>query len=266
MLAPTSLLPAVLLALGASALPAFPAEQLTLGQLSNSRFPPPKTDEPDLFPGHDLHKLNDGRWLPSPAFGVGSVWHDDEHRQLVTDAVLSALTVGYRHIGKRQVHVRVAFQEGSSCCVEADCGAGLGWADNSAIYGTEQFVGEALAQAGIAREELFITTKFDNIFNNETSVERTFQLSLDKLGLDYVDLYLIHFPQFARPAAPVWREFEALVERGLVRSIGLSNYNQTDLQEILDLPGLKVKPAVNQIRYHPYSTPRPLSPLAPPPR
>ena len=71
--------------------------------------------------------------------------------------------------------------------------------------------------------------------------------------MDYVDLLLIHFPQFAKPVEPVWREFEGLVERGLVRTIGVSNYNDTDLSEILQLPGLKVKPAVNQIKYHPYS-------------
>lgn len=127
--------------------------------------------------------------------------------------------------------------------------------DNSAIYGTEQFVGEALARSGIPRDELYITTKFDDFFHNETNVERTFQESLAKLGLDYVDALLIHFPQFAKPVGPVWREFEGLVERGLVRTIGVSNFNQTDLQDILDLEGLKTKPAINQIRYHPYSTP-----------
>jgi diketogulonate reductase-like aldo/keto reductase len=126
-------------------------------------------------------------------------------------------------------------------------------ADNSFIYGTESIVGEALAEASIPREELYVTTKFDNFYQNETFVERTFQLSLNNLGVDYVDLLLIHFPQFAKPVGPVWREFEGLVERGLVRSIGVSNYNSSDLQEILDLPRLKIKPAVNQIKYHPYS-------------
>ncbi len=114
-------------------------------------------------------------------------------------------------------------------------------------------MGEALAEAAIPREELYITTKFDNFYQNETSVERTFQLSLQNLGVSYVDLLLIHFPQFAKPVEPVWKEFEGLVRRGLVKSVGVSNYNSTDLQEILDLPGLKIKPAVNQIRYHPYS-------------
>lgn len=97
MLSPVRLLPALLLAAAsASALPTSP--QLAFS--AESPFPPPKTDRPDIFPGHTLHKLNDGNWLPSPAFGVGSVWHDDDHRQLVTEAVLSALKAGYRHIGK----------------------------------------------------------------------------------------------------------------------------------------------------------------------
>ncbi len=99
MLAPHSLLSTVLLALGVSALPLAAASQVTFDAL-DSPFPPPKTDKPDIFPGHDLHKLNDGRWLPSPAFGVGSVWHDDEHRAILKGAVLSALKAGYRHIGK----------------------------------------------------------------------------------------------------------------------------------------------------------------------
>ena len=99
MLAPTSLLPTLLLALTASALPLSPPSQLAFSA-PDSPLPPPKTDRPHIFPGHDLHKLNDGRWLPSPAFGVGSVWHDDEHRAILKGAVLSALEAGYRHIGE----------------------------------------------------------------------------------------------------------------------------------------------------------------------
>lgn len=83
-------------------------------------------------------------------------------------------------------------------------------------------------------------------------METEFQASLEKLGVSYVDLYLIHFPSVGKPAHEIWPAMESLVERGLAKSIGVSNYNETDLEGMLAIA--KIKPAVNQIRFHPYNT------------
>ncbi|KAI5476586.1 hypothetical protein MNV49_007473 [Pseudohyphozyma bogoriensis] len=172
------------------------------------------------FPGHVLIPLNDGNFVPSPAFGAGTAWHGQDPEDTL-EALVSALKVGYRHL------------------------------DNSAIYYNEEVVGKAIKQSGIPREELYITTKFDNLDGED--VETEFQKSLDKLGVTYVDLYLIHFPQFAQPSlSAVWKTFESLVSRKLVRSIGISNYNAAQLAELLLIA--RIPPAVNQIRYHPYNT------------
>ncbi|KAL7408938.1 oxidoreductase [Mrakia frigida] len=170
---------------------------------------------PTTFPNHTLITLNDGGFIPSPAFGVGSALYQKN----ATEDVVLALKNGYRHI------------------------------DNAAIYGNEESVGEALKIAKVPREELYITTKYDG-----GDVRTEFELSLKKLGVDYVDLYLIHFPKFADAGGgikTVWREFERLREEGLAKSIGVSNYGVIELTELLLLA--KIKPAVNQIRYHAYN-------------
>ncbi|KAK4701514.1 hypothetical protein P7C70_g4717, partial [Phenoliferia sp. Uapishka_3] len=167
------------------------------------------------FVNHTLIPLNDGTFLPSPAFGVGSAFY----QQNATEAVRSALRVGYRHL------------------------------DNAAIYGNEESVGEAIRLEGIPREELYITTKYDYL--DEEDVEVEFQKSLKKLGVTYIDLYLIHFPKFVPDPLKVWRAFESLVAQGLVRSIGVSNYDVATLSVIIALA--EIKPSVNQIRYHPYN-------------
>jgi diketogulonate reductase-like aldo/keto reductase len=102
----------------------------------------------------------------------------------------------------------------------------------------------------VPRSELFITTKYDRLDDYDVFTE--FHLELAKLGTGYVDLLLIHAPPKGQPANEVWRAFEALVEQGYVRSIGVSNYNQAQIQEITDLPA-RIKPAVNQIHVEPYS-------------
>ncbi|MEV0034956.1 aldo/keto reductase [Streptomyces sp. NPDC050804] len=159
--------------------------------------------------------LNNGIEMPQLGFGVWQV-PDAE----AVKAVAAALESGYRSI------------------------------DTAAIYGNEEGTGQALAASGIAREELFVTTKLWNSDQGYDSALRAFDTSLEKLGLDYVDLYLIHWP---RPEAgtytDTYRAFEKIHADGRARSIGVSNFLPVHLERLIG--ETSVVPAVNQIELHP---------------
>ncbi|MFB7127055.1 aldo/keto reductase [Kitasatospora sp. NPDC056273] len=160
-------------------------------------------------------KLNNGVEIPQLGFGVFQV-PDDQ----TTAAVAAALEAGYRSI------------------------------DTAAIYGNETGVGRALAASGVAREDLFVTTKLWNADQGYDATLRAFDASLAKLGLDHVDLYLIHWPTPARDLyLDTWRALERLVEEGRVRAAGVSNFQPAHLQRLLDTSALV--PAVNQVELHP---------------
>ncbi|MBH0054768.1 aldo/keto reductase [Salinibacterium sp. SWN139] len=160
-------------------------------------------------------ELNDGNSIPQLGFGVFKV-DPAETERIVTDA----LEVGYRHL------------------------------DTAMIYGNEQGVGNAIKASGIPREEIFITTKLWNSDQGTDSARDAMDLSLEKLGLDYVDLYLIHWP---RPDLDryleTWLTMEELKVAGKTRSIGVSNFHRPHLEKIL--AGSETVPAVNQIELHP---------------
>ena len=159
--------------------------------------------------------LNNGVEIPQLSFGVFQV--PDEQ---TTAAVTSALEAGYRSI------------------------------DTAAIYGNETGVGRALAAAALPREELFVTTKVWNADQGYDATLRAFDASLAKLGLDYVDLYLIHWPTPARDLyRDSWRALERLAEEGRVRAAGVSNFQPDHLERLLD--GATLIPVVNQIELHP---------------
>ena len=159
--------------------------------------------------------LNDGRQMPQLGFGVWQV----ENGQ-ATGIVTEAIAAGYRSI------------------------------DTAAVYRNEEGVGEAIRQAGVPRADLFITTKLWNDDQGFDTTRRAFDASLKRLGLDYVDLYLIHWPTWKRDAyADTWRAFAKLKEEGRAKSIGVSNFNIPHLQRLFDETG--VVPAVNQIELHP---------------
>ncbi|QLJ03151.1 aldo/keto reductase [Streptomyces sp. NEAU-sy36] len=159
--------------------------------------------------------LNNGVEIPQLGFGVFQV--PDEQ---TTAAVTSALEAGYRSI------------------------------DTAAIYGNETGVGRALAAAALPREELFVTTKVWNADQGHDATLRAFDTSLAKLGLDYVDLYLIHWPTPARDLyRDSWRALERLAAEGRVRAAGVSNFQPGHLERLLD--GATLTPAVNQIELHP---------------
>ncbi|MET8645612.1 aldo/keto reductase [Streptomyces sp. NPDC004675] len=159
--------------------------------------------------------LNNGVQIPQLGFGVFQV-PDEE----TTAAVASALEAGYRSI------------------------------DTAAIYGNESGVGKALSAAGIPREELFITTKLWNADQGYDATLKAFDASLAKLGLEYIDLYLIHWPTPARDLyRDSWRAIEKLVADGRVRAPGVSNFQPAHLRRLVD--GASLPPAVNQIELHP---------------
>ncbi|MFE7169265.1 aldo/keto reductase [Streptomyces sp. NPDC057616] len=159
--------------------------------------------------------LNNGVEIPQLGFGVFQV-PDAE----TTAAVSAALEAGYRSI------------------------------DTAAIYGNEAGVGAALASSGLAREELFVTTKLWNADQGYDATLRAFDASLAKLGLDHVDLYLIHWPTPARDLyRESWRAIEKLAADGLIRAAGVSNFQPAHLRRLLEDSALV--PAVNQIELHP---------------
>lgn len=123
--------------------------------------------------------------------------------------------------------------------------------DTAAIYQNEESVGQALREAGIPREEVFVTTKLWNEFHGFDEALQAFQDSLDRLGLEYVDLFLIHWPmpRFGK-FVETYKALEQLYEEGRVRAIGVSNFEVEHLEQIIQ--SCSIVPAVNQVEIHPY--------------
>ncbi|MGI5328053.1 aldo/keto reductase [Actinomadura nitritigenes] len=161
-------------------------------------------------------RLNDGAMMPQLGFGVFQVTDEEaEH------AVEVALRDGYRSV------------------------------DTASAYGNEEGTGRALRASGLPREELFITTKLWNSDQGYDQTLRAFDASMRRLGLDYLDLYLIHWPMPGHDTyMDTWRAFEKLKEDGRIRSIGVSNFTVDALRRVMDESG--TVPAVNQIELHPY--------------
>ncbi|KAL5531841.1 hypothetical protein ACEPAF_5404 [Sanghuangporus sanghuang] len=161
--------------------------------------------------------LSDGTRVPWVAFGSGTAFFHKSCK----DACASALSLGFTHI------------------------------DTAAIYENEEDVGNAVASSGVPRESLYVTTKLDSIPPDGT-IEANLRDSPKKLQLDYVDLYLIHAPYLVRDrpggVKQAWIEMIDAKKNGLTRSIGVSNFNVKDLEEIKEL-GLEM-PIVNQLEYH----------------
>jgi 2,5-diketo-D-gluconate reductase A len=170
--------------------------------------------------------LNSGTSIPQLGFGVFKVDPTDAQR-----VVEDALAVGYRHI------------------------------DTAALYNNEQQVGAAIAASGIPREELFITTKLGNPDHRSGEIIPAFDTSLEKLGLDYVDLYLIHWPMPANGLyVQAWRQLERFYDEHSARAIGVSNFLVPHLQTLLE--ATDIVPAVNQVELHPIFQQRELSEFA----
>jgi 2,5-diketo-D-gluconate reductase A len=163
--------------------------------------------------------LNNGVEIPQLGFGVYLVPPAD-----TVAATLSALEVGYRHI------------------------------DTAEMYGNEKQVGEAIRASWIDRREVFVTSKLNNGFHAYDDALRAFDGTLRALGVDYVDLFLIHWPMpdVGIDYVETWRAMERILASGGARAIGVSNFQPQHLQRVLD--ETDVVPAVNQIEAHPYLT------------
>ncbi|WP_100499412.1 aldo/keto reductase [Geodermatophilus chilensis] len=164
-------------------------------------------------------RLNNGVEIPQLGFGVYQVPPED-----TAEVVSTALEIGYRHI------------------------------DTAEMYGNEKGVGEAVARSGIDRGEVFVTSKLNNGFHRRDDALRAFDQSLADLGVEYLDLFLIHWPL---PGIDVdfvetWKAMEEIYASGRCRSIGVSNFQAHHLRRLFS--ETEVRPAVNQIEVHPYLT------------
>ena len=158
--------------------------------------------------------LNDGVQIPQVGFGVWQVGDDE-----AVDVVTKALEAGYRHI------------------------------DTAEAYQNEAGVGKAISQSGVARDELFVTTKLFNHNHKAADARRAIEASLEKLGLDFVDLYLIHWPavkKYGESYIEAWDAMQEFQAEGLVRSIGVSNFEAHHLDKLNG-----AVPTINQIELHP---------------
>jgi 2,5-diketo-D-gluconate reductase A len=163
--------------------------------------------------------LNNGVEIPQLGFGVYQVPPED-----TAQAVQTALEVGYRHI------------------------------DTAEMYGNEKGVGEGIRASGVPREEVFVTSKLNNGFHAREDALKAFDGTLEALGSDYVDLFLIHWPL---PGIDVdyvetWKAMEDIYRSGRARSIGVSNFKEHHLRKLFG--ATEIRPAVNQIEIHPYLT------------
>lgn len=177
---------------------------------------------------NETYKLSNGATIPK--LGLGTWLVDDEQAE---QAVRAAVSIGYRHI------------------------------DTAQAYKNEAGVGEGIRCCGVAREELFITTKVAAELKNYDAVTQSIDESLAKMGLDYIDLLIIHSPQpwkefreenrYFEENKEVWKAMEDAYKTGKVKAIGLSNFLQDDVENIL--ASCEIKPMVNQILAHVSNTP-----------
>lgn len=144
-------------------------------------------------------------------------------------------------------------------CVRAALSLGYRHVDTAQMYRNEAGVGQGLRDSGLPREELFVTSKLDNPNHRPEAVRRSFDESLRALGLEYLDLFLVHWPLATSPGLDLvetWQAMVKLLESGRVRAIGVSNFEPGHLERIVAATG--VVPAVNQVEVHPYFTQEPL--------
>lgn len=159
--------------------------------------------------------LNDGNCIPAVGFGVFKIPSQDTEQ-----AVTTALRAGYRHV------------------------------DTAALYGNEVQTGRAITESGLPRDQVYVVTKLWNADQGYDSTMAAFDASMDRLGLDYLDLYLVHWPcPQLNTFVDTFKAFASLRDQGRVRSIGVSNFEPEHLKVLIDATG--IVPVVNQVELHP---------------
>ncbi|KIQ16814.1 oxidoreductase [Rhodococcus sp. Leaf7] len=162
--------------------------------------------------------LNDGRSIPQLGFGVFQI-----EPEKTADAVRTAIEVGYRHL------------------------------DTAQMYGNEKETGQGVKDSGLSRDDIWITSKLNNGFHRPDDARRSFDETLEKLGTDYIDLFLIHWPlptQYDGDYVSTWKVLEEFKKDGRARSIGVSNFQVPHLEKLAQ--ETDTVPSVNQIEVHPY--------------
>jgi diketogulonate reductase-like aldo/keto reductase len=162
--------------------------------------------------------------------------NDERLVQLSNNVVMPRLGLGLFKVPK----------EKTTFLVESALEIGYRLFDTAALYGNERQVGEAIKQSAVPRSEVFVTTKLHPA--RVLGVERAFQASLRLLGLEYVDLYLIHWPFLRTPV--IWKSVERLYAQKVVRAVGVSNFRVQDLKKLAGYSGMT--PMVNQVEFHPF--------------
>ena len=174
---------------------------------------------------NDCFELHNGVHIPCIGFGT----YQAQNGEIAVSAVKKAIALGYRHI------------------------------DTAAGYGNEESVGIAVKQSGIGREEVFITSKLQNTEHGYENTMKAFEQTMKNLDMDYLDLYLIHWPnpvkyrnEWQSANAKTWKAFEELYKAGRIRSIGISNFHPRHIDELMKTA--EIAPMVNQIRLCPGDT------------
>lgn len=170
----------------------------------------------------ETYTLSNGLKIPALGYGTWQVTDPNE----AIDGIVAAVKAGYRHI------------------------------DTAQMYGNEEYVGEGIKKCGVPREELFVTSKLNNNNHGYEAARKTVLESLEKLDLDYLDLFLIHWPvvkdnggDWKQDNIDTWRALEELYDEGKLKAIGLSNFAVPHINNIFE--NCRIKPMVNQIRLHP---------------
>lgn len=169
--------------------------------------------------------LCDGRRIPQIGFGTAAIGNWQQDDDYVTEVVSKAIDAGYRHF------------------------------DTASLYGNERSVGKAIRASGLPRKDFFVTTKVWDTQQGYDNTLTAMEQSLKRLDMDYVDLYLIHWP-FPEKTQATWQAMELLHHEGKAKSLGLSNFRKVDIQQLFDFA--EIKPVYNQLELHPYLVQQPL--------
>lgn len=163
--------------------------------------------------------FNNGITIPQLGYGTAAVGGWQADNDYVKDTILKAIELGFRHI------------------------------DTASLYGNERSVGRAIQESGIPREEFFVTTKLWHTEQGAGLAREAFERSLERLQMEYLDLYLIHWP-YPEKTQETWQEMEGLYDDGRIKALGLSNFRASDITDLLSYA--RHKPVYNQLELHPY--------------